>query len=293
MRAASLRVIAAILVPAGIVAAQAPNAPLDLAGLLARVGSAVERYYARAQSIICVETVRLQSLGFDLLSDMTPPRQLTYELRVSWDDAADGKPREATVQRELLKINNRVPRPKDKPQCLDPSEVSPDTLEMLLPAKQSEYTFALAGSTRFKGRQAILLDYKSRQSGPISATPHEDREDCWKVDMPGRTRGRVWIDAESNDVLRLDEHLVGMVDLTLPPDRKRARGPLPVVFERLDSSIVFGPVSFSDPDEVLILPTSVDSITVVRNAGTPRVRKTQAFSNYRRFITGVRIVQDD
>jgi hypothetical protein len=162
---------------------------------------------------------------------------------------------------------------------------------MLLPRKQAEYSFTLAGRARVKGRQAVLVDYKSRQRGPVTATPHEDREDCWKVDMPGRTRGRVWVDAGTADVLRLDEHLIGMVDLTLPADRKRARGPLPVVFERLDSSIVFGPITFSDPDEILILPVSVDSVTVVRNAGTPRVRKTQVFSNYRRFITGGRIVQ--
>jgi hypothetical protein len=53
---------------------------------------------------------------------------------------------------------------------------------------------------------------------------------------------------------------------------------------------VFGPITFADPDETLTLPISVDSLTVVRNAGTPRVRKTQRFSNYRRFITGGRIV---
>ena len=74
-------------------------------------------------------------------------------------------------------------------------------------------------------------------------------------------------------------------------DRKRSRDPQAVVFERLDSSIVFGPITFVEPDEILTLPISVDSLTVVRNAGTPRVRKTQRFSNYRRFITGGRIVE--
>ena len=164
---------------------------------------------------------------------------------------------------------------------------------MLLPNKQSEYAFTLAGHGRLKGREAVLLDYKARQSGPVVATAHEDREDCWKVDMPGRTRGRIWIDAGTSDVLRLDEHLTGFVDLTLPSDRKRSRPPLAVVFERLDSSIVFAPVTFVDPDETLMLPASADSVTVVRNAGVPRVRKTQKFANYRRFITGGRIVQND
>lgn len=275
--------------PLAVAGAQ-KSGSVDLAALLERVGSAVERYYARAQSIICVETVRIQSLGFDLIPDTSASRQLTYELRVAWADAENGQTPDAVVQRELLKIGSRAPRPKDKPECLDPSAVSPDTLEMLLPSKQSDYAFTAAGSTRFKGRDAWLVDYKARQNGPVSATAHEDREDCWKIDMPGHTKGRIWIDAQSDEVLRLDEHLNGFVDVTLPADRKRARGPQPVVFERLDSSVVFGAITFADPDETLTLPISVDSLTVVRNAGTPRVRRTQRFTNYRRFITGGRIV---
>jgi hypothetical protein len=290
MRRALLLCLAVAFTPLAVVGAQKSPVP-DLGALLERVGLAVERYYARAQSIICVETVRIQSLGFDLIPDASGARQLTYELHVAWADAENGQTPDAVVQRDLLKINNRAPRPKDKPECLDPSEVSPDTLEMLLPAKQAEYQFTSAGTTRFKNRDALLVDYKARVNGPVSATAHEDREDCWKIDMPGHTKGRIWIDAQSDEVLRLDEHLVGFVDVTLPADRKRGRGPQPVVFERLDSSIVFGPVTFSDPDETLTLPISVDSLTVARNAGTPRVRKTQRFTNYRRFITGGRIVE--
>jgi len=290
MRRALLLGFTLAFTPFAMLMAQRPATP-DLGALLTRVGLAVERYYARAQSIICVETVRIQSLGMDLFPDMNTARQLTYELRVAWADAENGEPPDAVVQRELLKIGNRDPRAKDKPECLDPSEVSPDTLEMLLPSKQSDYTFKSAGTGKFKGRDAYLVDYSAREKGRVTVTAHEDRQDCFKVDMPGYTRGRIWIDAQSDEVLRLDEHLNGFVDATLPADRKRARGPQPVVFERLDSSIVFGPITFTDPDETLTLPVSVDSLTVVRNAGTPRVRKTQRFSNYRRFITGGRIVE--
>jgi hypothetical protein len=290
-RGLALGLIAAVTAFVAVGANQSAAAP-DLVSLLARVGAAVERYYARAQSLICVETVRIQSLGFDLIPDQSAARQLTYELRVAWEDAENGQTPEAVVQRELLKIGNRAPRAKDKPQCLDPSAISPDTLEMLLPAKQSRYAFALAGATKFKGRTAVLIDYKSRHNGPVSASAHEDREDCWKIDMPGHSKGRIWIDAETDDVLRLDEHLNGFVDVMLPADRKRTRLPRSVVFERLDTSVVFGPIAFADPNETLTLPISVDSLTVVRNAGTPRVRKTQRFSNYRRFITGGRIVNN-
>ena len=60
--------VALAFTPFAIASADQP-ATTDLGALLARVGAAVERYYARAQSIICIETVRIQALGFDLFPD--------------------------------------------------------------------------------------------------------------------------------------------------------------------------------------------------------------------------------
>jgi hypothetical protein len=51
-------------------------------------------------------------------------------------------------------------------------------------------------------------------------------------------------------------------------------------------------VTFRDPDETLMVPASIESLTIVRNAGVPRLRTTQTFSNYRRFVTGGRIVKE-
>jgi hypothetical protein len=39
-----------------------------------------------------------------------------------------------------------------------------------------------------------------------------------------------------------------------------------------------------------MLPASIDTVTVVRGAGTQRMRISQRFSAYRRFLTGGRIV---
>src|SRR5262245_15609233 len=95
--------------PSAVAGAQKAGSP-DLASLLVRVGAAVERYYARAQSIICIENVRRQSIGYDLMPDAGLSRQLTYELRVQWDQASNGETPPAVVQRELLKIGSRAPR---------------------------------------------------------------------------------------------------------------------------------------------------------------------------------------
>jgi hypothetical protein len=64
-----------------------------------------------------------------------------------------------------------------------------------------------------------------------------------------------------------------------------------VTVERLDSSIVYNRVAFTDPDETVMLPVSKELLTVIRNAGTPRLRTSVSFRNYRRFITAGRIVE--
>src|SRR5262249_3542380 len=214
MRRALLLCFAVVVAPLAVAGADQPALP-DLPALLARVGAAVERYYARAQSIICVETVRLQSIARDLTPDMSLSRLLTYELRVQWDQATNGDTPAAVVQRELLKINGRTPGPKDKPKCMAPTAVSPDTLGMLLPGVQPTFVFTAAGRTRFKGRDAFLIDYKPREREPVSVKPHEDIDECWQLEnMDGYVRGRVWIDTETDEVLRLDQHLSGFIDFT-------------------------------------------------------------------------------
>jgi hypothetical protein len=49
-------------------------------------------------------------------------------------------------------------------------------------------------------------------------------------------------------------------------------------------------VTFHDPEETLLMPANIVTVTVVRNAGVPRMRTTQTFSNYRRFVTDVRLL---
>ncbi len=293
MRRGWLLLLALVVSPWAVLAAGQPSgSAAELVELLGRVGRSVERYYARAQSIICLETVSLRSLGYDLMADSTAARRLMYELTVAWDSSGGGAAPAARVQRKLIEVNGRPPRPKDKQGCTDPTPVSPDTLELLLPAKQHDYTFKVAGTGRINGRKAVMLDFRARVRGPIAAWAHEDRDDCFHVDMPGRQQGRVWIDVETDDILRIDERLTGAVDVRLSPKETKSRLALDVTFERLDSSTVYRPVTFKDPEETIMLPASADSVAVVRNSGVPRQRTSQRFSNYRRFTTDGRVVDD-
>ena len=269
--------------------AQAPDRSADLAVMLNRIGEHVARYYERVRSILCIETVVLQPMTSGLSYD-GPGRVLKYELRVEWEQAPPGEaPREARVVRQLLAVGGRPPRPKDEPGCLDPQPVSPAPLALLLPGRREDYAFKWAGTSRSDGRPSFILEYKSTSPKPAEIIWHDD---CVSVDLPGRMQGRVWIDATTGDVVRLDEHLVGIFDLRTPRERGHGFASW-MTIERADSSIRFRPVAFHDPDETIMLPASIDSMTIIRNSGTPGLRTTQTFSNYQRFVTGGRILKED
>ena len=84
---------------------------------------------------------------------------------------------------------------------------------------------------------------------------------------------------------------VEVVDIAVPREQQRRGAASNWTIERADSSIRYRRVQFTDPDEILMLPSSIDTVTIVRNSGSPRTRISQTFSNYRRFVTGSRIVQ--
>ena len=99
------------------------------------------------------------------------------------------------------------------------------------------------------------------------------------------------MDPETAEILRFDEHLVGMVDIPVPVAQQRRGAASFMTIERADTSIQYRRVAFVEPDETLMLPSRIDSVVIVRNSGSPRLRITQSFSGYRRFVTESRIVR--
>ncbi len=254
----------------------------DARAVLARAGEYVERYYSRAQSVLAQETVVVQPIARDL-SPEGFARRLVYEMRLDWDPAPADGVSHATVIRELVSATGPVLGSRDQ-DCLAPAPISPEPLSFLLPAQQGQYAFDAKGLDRIGGRDALTFDYTVRTPEPVTVAW---KGECGRVNLSGRTRGRVWIDLMTAEVLRLDERLMGPVDIPGPPERRRDMRFF--VYERADSSIAYGRVSFSNPDEALMLPTRIDTVSVVQ--GASRVRITQAMANYRRFLTESRLVQ--
>ena len=264
-----------------------PDVP-DVDTVLRRVSERISRWYSRAQTVVSRETVTIQPLGLNL-GPSGVPRRVVYDLRVGWNplEMASNGGEAASVLREVLSVNGRAPRPNDELGCLDPKPVSPEPLAMLLPERLSESAFSYAGRGRTDGRPVIMLDYKGKPGQPDAVTWTDT---CMNVSSPGRLKGRVWIDAETHDILRVDDRVDGRFELTVPRELIRTWRTSSVVIEQAQSSIRYKAIQFRDPEETLLLPTSIETMTVIRGQGVQRVRVTQNLTNHRRFLTGGRIV---
>jgi hypothetical protein len=88
----------------------------------------------------------------------------------------------------------------------------------------------------------------------------------------------------------LSEELIEGVELPGPTGPEHRAAPRSFRIERADATTDYSRFAFSDPEEQLLLPSRVETVTVIRNSAMPRVRVTQTFTNYRRFLTTARVV---
>jgi hypothetical protein len=277
----------------GTLTATPAQAQPNVDELLLRVGDRVAELYKRAKNVICIETSTVQPID----SSHSPQgfaRTVESELRVEIDGGQT--PGEAAIVRKVRKVNGRVPREKDKKDragCTDPNPLSSEPLAFLLPRHRSEYQFRTAGTTKDRNRTAVMIDFSSvnRRSNPQLIEDPSGHEDCFDWSGHIAARGRIWVDAENHDVLRVERGLVGPVDVKVPVlIQRRYHMDSWVAIMREDATIRYGMVAFSDPDEVLLLPESIDSLIMVRG-GLQSTRRTQRFSDYKRFVTAGRVVQ--
>jgi hypothetical protein len=270
------------------------QAPPDIDTLLARVSARVEQYYKRAQQIVCTEKATVQPIS----RDYTPAgfaRTTESELRVESETAADGdNPSSATVVRQLLKVNGRPPRDRDKTDragCTDPNPLSAEPLAFLLPANRQDYTFTPAGFGKGKDRGSLIIEFLARSGDEGKLVENKDgREDCFSISIPGAMRGRVWVDANTYEVLRMEQH-IGLGDIRVGfAEQRKHNLPPSITVERYDTTTRYKPIAFRDPEEAMLLPESIETVVVWRN-GMESTRRRQDFSDYRRFLTGGRIVK--
>ncbi len=151
----------------------------------------------------------------------------------------------------------------------------------------------MAGLTKERNRPALLIDFVSvnRRSKPELIEAPSGHDDCFDWTGHIALRGRIWVDAGNYDVLRVERGFGGPVDVKVPAlIQRRHRLDNWVLIVRDDLTIRYKTVVFKDPEDVLLLPESINSFTVVRG-GLQSTRRSQTFSDYKRFVTAGKVLR--
>lgn len=265
-----------------------PSKDERLERILEKVGEGVARYQSGLFSIAFAETLRRE----ELRKDMTAKKSKEYVfdsvvLRETLSaDEEDFYPR---LARRLKTIDGKPSKKRLGPE----SNYAVSSLGFLLPKNRGPLQFTLEGEEAEAGRKL----YRIRILSPGEGEPRVE----WKSRVVG-FRFRVvapsvytiWVDAETFDVLRLESHLAAPFEF----DGPRAFG-----FGRLGPSrhfkyaaqdyvVRFRRQQFKDPEQTLLVPEYAEWVTVIEGASKPRTRATLRFSNYRRYLSDVKVIEE-
>lgn len=250
------------------------------AQLIARVSAYVEQHYTRAQTLLVTETTVVEPVTPDL-EVAGPPRRIVNEMRIEWSGAIGTEPREV---RELQGASGSRFGPSGQPDCLDQRSVTFAPLGFLLPVNREKFRFSVRSFETINGVRTRRIDYETQRPEPPQI---RWKGKCGWVDSYGRTRGSVWVEPSSGEVIRFSERLSGRVKLPGPPGDAAAPE---FVAERADTTIDYKKFAFVEPDETLLLPSRVESVAFIQNSAAPRVRVIRTFTEYRRFLATVRVI---
>ena len=260
---------------------------------MTRVGERLAASYRQARRVLVIENSTVQPIGANWAPEGFA-RSVESELRVESESADGVAVPLPKVTRSVRKINGRDPHERDQKSrsgCTDPNPLSSEPLAFLMPAQRGETRFTSVRDGKENGRPALVVDFMSvvRKTKLELVEDERGHDDCFDWKGPQATRGRVWVDAKTLDVLRVERRLEGLADISVPQLLQRRHGfGQWVVLERDDVTMRYKPVTFRDPDESILLPQSIESLTLVRGT-LQSVRRTEVYSNYRRFLGTGRI----
>jgi hypothetical protein len=265
--------------------ALARQADERLSGVLARVGEGVERYHAGLFGLAFTETLTLE----ELREDMTPKRsrEFVFASVVLREELSkqEGDYYAETVRR-LKTVDGRAEKKGDEAERFVVRTYA-EPMNFLLPREQKLYEFKLAGEESVEGRRALRVELLRPGEGEPQV---EWKGNSFRV-VNAPTRWTFWVDAERFDVLRIESHLAEPFEFESPRLLKVGpKGKLRYV--RQDYAVSFRRVQLKDPEETRLVPDSSESVTVIEGASHPRTRRTTRFSDYRRFRSDVKVVEE-
>ncbi|HLM57973.1 MAG TPA: hypothetical protein VK422_17845 [Pyrinomonadaceae bacterium] len=267
--------------------AQEPAAGERLALILKRVGESAERYHGGMFSVRFTETLRQEELKEDLKTAKESKEYVYDSVMLREELSEEEGDYVAVTTRRLVSLDGK-PRKKEG----ETKVTSVYSLNVMLPRYQKLYQISLEGEEMLDGRRAFRLALLR----PGEGEPRVEWEGSrFRVVAPTKTR--VWVDADSYDVIQIESALVAPFEFESPGllragpfgrfgPTKRLR------YAREDSLVRFRRVQFKDPEQTLLLPESAEWLKVIEGASRPRTRHRIAFSDYRRFVSGVRVVEE-
>jgi hypothetical protein len=120
-------------------------------------------------------------------------------------------------QREL-KLRDGRPVAKSAQPPIPDATAFTTAVTVLLREIRDKFTFSYTGTANLDGREALIIDYVPAIRRPPSATWEGSR---FRFNF--ESKGRIWIDPASYDVLRLETHLLEPVEFQ--PPRVIRKGP--------------------------------------------------------------------
>jgi hypothetical protein len=272
-------IVAVLVAMAGGRMTAAPSGELSL--ILGSLAERTQQYYDRFISIICTETVHQQELRFNL-TPVGKPRETVYELSVTRAPRSKDED-DFRVGRLLQAVNGRPARKYQEPGCTDPKTGTPEPLGFLLAINQDRYRFTLADAVPGGPPGTRAVDFIETPPERVRITW---KGSCFEAEGGGH-QGHVWFDPETFDIVQVE---VRLSKPYLVPMRPGDIGLIPAVrVERFESTMRFSRVNFAQPDETVLLPESIETLTVFR--GVPSLRTTQKLSQFRRFLSESTIKQ--
>ena len=271
----------------------APSKDERLERILEKVGEGVEKYQAELFRIAFTETLTQQ----ELREDMTPKKSKEHVFDTIVSREAMSEEEDDYYPKPVRRLRTIDGKPAKRARRRDAAAGAyVSSLAFLLPKHRKNFQFSLEGEEQFEGRRA----FRVRMLRPGEGPPRVE----WRERLVGfsfyvfaPSVNFLWVDAETFDVLRYESRLAEPFEFDSP--RAFSAGPLGrfgpskrLRYTVHDYAVNFRRERFKDPEQTLLVPVAAEWTRVIEGASKPRTRAALRFSDYRRFRSDVKVIED-
>ena len=273
------------------------NTSDQLGPLLARLGARIQRYTDEITGLSWTETVRTEDLDGNL-KPKGKPKEYVYEVIVTRRPSAQNPPETMLLVTRTLKTLDGKPQKESdlkRSRCHDtnPRPTYRIPLDFLLPAEQNKYVFSLTGESDLRGQKTIVVSVALMNPGETPTFKIEDN--CLRLTGSLPMEGRLWIDPKTEEIVQLSWQLEEPVEGKAGAGVSM-KGPFIVFrpsrglrYERNETTTQFMRLDFQNPDQTLLVPRESEFLSLLRGAGHPGFHSTTKYTEFKRFLTDVKV----